>query len=96
MTECGAIAGTNCYLDGQSGAYDEISQSVSTTIGETYSISFYYRGYGSGTYAANSADMFVYASDPLPTKTPEPASLAVLGVGLLSLGLIRRRKLDTP
>ena len=38
---CGALAGSGCWDDGAVQAYDAISQTIGTTVGDVYQISFY-------------------------------------------------------
>lgn len=100
---CGT-GGSNCYIDGAVQAYDSITQAVHTTVGATYTVSFDLNDNGglttfqqlstngdvTGT-GGNGIDLLVYAG-ALPTAAPEPASLALLGIGLASLAMFRRRQ----
>jgi hypothetical protein len=103
---CG-VGGSNCWYDGAVQAYDAISQTIATNIGDSYLISFNLNGGGSqdGIYrrlsdngnitgtGGNGIDVLVYAQAGLPPAgTPEPAAWALMLLGFGGLGAAIRRK----
>ena len=91
----------NDYSDGAVQAYDSITQAISTTVGATYTVSFYLDDNSSLTTfstlstngdttdtGGNGADLLVYAG-ALPTAAvPEPSSL-VLAIGSMpAIGIL--------
>ena len=96
---CG-VGGSNCWYDGAVQAYDAIAQFVSTTVGDTYELSFNLNG-GSGTvYSAlstngnitgtggNGIDVLAYAQAGLPpiVGAPEPSTWAMMMLGFAGIG----------
>ncbi len=109
LSGCGE-GGTNCWYDGAVQAYDAISQTIATTIGDEYQISFYLYGYGGTTYqdlstngnvtdtGGNGIDVLAYAQAglPPPSTTPEPSSILLFSTGLVALaGAVRRKMART-
>lgn len=104
---CGALAGSGCWDDGAVQAYDAISQTIATTVGDLYQVSFYAwdnsglttfsdlstNGNTTGT-GGNGADILAYAQAglPPPGNVPEPGALTLLAAGIAALGMIRRRR----
>ena len=98
--DCGSLG--TCWYDGAVQAYDAISQTIGTNIGDTYQISFLLNGGGSqdGIYSristngdvtdtgGNGIDVTVYAQDglPPPPPMPEPATWVLMMIGVASVG----------
>lgn len=105
---CG-LDGSNCWYDGAVQAYDALSQSILTTVGDTYAISFNLNGGNSsdGFYhrlstngnitgtGGNGIDVLAYAQAGLPPSgTPEPASWAMMLIGFGGVGAVMRRRVS--
>jgi len=109
VQSCGAASGY-CWYDGAVQAYDAISQTIATTIGNTYMISFDAQAGPVGTSfsrlstngnvtdaGGNGIDILAYAQAGLPAASvPEPAGLLILVPGLLGLCALRRRAVRIP
>ena len=104
-TGCGAIAGSNCWIDGATQAYDELSQTIATVIGQVYKETFYLTETGTQAQfsslstngktgsGGNGVDVASYAT---PIHTPEPSSWLVFGSGLAFLLAMRARDARRP
>lgn len=102
---CGS-AFSHCWYDGAVQAYDAISQTVATTVGDSYTLSFsYWDGGGLTTFSdlstngnttgtgGNGVDILAYAQGGLPPPSvPEPATLGLLGMALVGAGAARRMR----
>lgn len=104
----GGQGGSSCeWYDGAVQAYDGITQGIATTIGDTYSISFWAvennsdpnwselstNGDVTGT-GGNGINITVYAGAIPHRAVPEPAELGMFGLGALLIGMfmgLRRR-----
>lgn len=95
----GNVSG-NAWKDGAAGAYDSLTQTVSTTAGDSYSLAFSaYVSNASASFSrlstnghtgisGNGLDIVAYAR-----AVPGPPSLPLFGAGLLGLAYLRRRDL---
>lgn len=91
-------SGLNYWSDGSVEGFDGLAQTVATTIGSTYTISFFLSDDSGQNFDNPTIDAFVYAGDGLPVSTvpagvPEPAawSLMIGGFGLVGAAMRRRR-----
>ena len=103
---CG-VGGSNCWYDGAVQAYDAISQTIATNIGDTYQISFFLNGgynstpnysrlatNGGGGTSGNGVDVLAYAQAGLPVAgtVPEPAAWGLMILGFGGVGYSLRRR----
>jgi uncharacterized repeat protein (TIGR01451 family) len=84
----------NCWYDGAVQAYDAISQTIATTVGDTYLISFYVTAGGGSTFSGlstngditdtggNGINVTVYAQAGLPPPPPPGETLTLTELGL--------------
>ena len=98
----GPHGGSAYWCDGSVQGYDAVYQQLTgLTPGSTYNINFWL-GDNSGSppnqgSEADQIDMLVYAGDQLPIGTipigiPEPATFALVGLGMLGVGFVRIRR----
>lgn len=89
-----------CWVDPLGQVYDTLDQTVTTTPGDRYTLSFYYGSStdtnGTTTFAdtsttGNAVDILAYASGATPV--PVPAALWCLLSGLGGLAALSRRRL---
>jgi hypothetical protein len=98
---------SHCWYDGAVQAYDAISQTVATNVGDVYELSFDATdNSGLGNWSAlstngnvtgtggNGADILAYAQEglPPPGSTPEASTWAMMILGFAGLGFVGYRR----
>jgi hypothetical protein len=104
QTGCG-FGGSNCWYDGAVQAYDALSQSIATTSGQTYLVSFYLQDEsgldifrsvstnGQPDIGGNGADLLVYAqADAVQPGVPQPSTWAMIILDFCGVGLMAYRR----
>ena len=94
---CAGFTSENCWYDGSMRAYDALSQSVSTNVGNTYQLSFMYSENshqslfsdlatnGLGGRAGNGIDILAFAQAGLPPGSRSGSGAALPEPGTLAL-----------
>ena len=95
----GPHSGTNFWCDGSVEGYDGLFQTIATTVGQTYTVSFWLGDNSGSRPVAPGIDMLGYADAGLPVGTipvnppvPEPETYALMLVGLGAMAFVARRR----
>ena len=92
----GPHSGSLLWCDGSVEGYDAVYQTVATTIGANYTVSFWLQDNSGALITDPEINMFGYATDGIPVGTipvvPEPETYALMLAGLGALGWIGRRR----